>query len=448
MYLCIAPIIGPILLSLLLPFLTTLFLIGLPLVTRQTKPTLNTTATLSSSLGRSKRSHPVSGHQNSGGNGDDNNGDDHNNPDPKRSRLYHPHTAQCSPCVLWRQSGGDPNLKNSHPQSNSRHVGTEAFPLAQYSHFDNIIFHLSSDDCVCQPCHKDFRRKLNQENNIPRWAKVKQNYYSARENKHCIYCCGEECECGSVVQWGPDMWNSNNTSIPTWKKFLSLTGKVDHTTDHANHLCRNHYRRLLEVKAAQSCSICHSLDSSTWNLVCDVATSPDHICEAFQLELGSVHFFGWICAQCSLCYANDIQLEDSLSRGAQSGDPMTAQKSQLLIGVLDTLKNDGVVYTKDVMSQYKAILNSLHHIPKHQHNKLCNTFSKYLGNLSKNHHYSIFVPTFGIDAHGRVLYDQKKFSIHALNYMFKSREEEWKKQKSSWSIYRPANFPFPCKSNI
>lgn len=103
---------------------------------------------------------------------------------PKRRRnySYHPRRLQCLPCILWRQSGSDPNLKHLHPQDNSRHVGTEAVPLAQYARFDNTYFRLTSDDCVCQPCHKDFLRKHNQENRIPRWAKVKHRYYSAREN--------------------------------------------------------------------------------------------------------------------------------------------------------------------------------------------------------------------------------------------------------------------------
>ena len=62
-------------------------------------------------------------------------------------------------------------------------------------------------------------------------------------------------------------------SVSTWKKYLSLTGKIDHTNDNANHLCRTHYRRFLEVKGEQSCSVCHSLDSCTWKLVCDLYNS-------------------------------------------------------------------------------------------------------------------------------------------------------------------------------
>lgn len=41
---------------------------------------------------------------------------------------------------------------------------------------------------------------------------------------------------------------------------------------------------------------------------------------------------------------------------------MTAQKSQLLLSVLEKLKTDGVVFTKDVMKQYKVILNNLKQI--------------------------------------------------------------------------------------
>lgn len=55
-------------------------------------------------------------------------------------------------------------------------------------------------------------------------------------------------------------------------------------------------------------------------MVCDIAHNPDHICEAFQLELGSVNFFAWICSH---CYANDIQLEGDLSTATQSIDPIS-----------------------------------------------------------------------------------------------------------------------------
>ena len=165
--------------------------------------------------------------------------------------LIQPKQGTVLTVCLWRQSGSDLNLKHVHPLINSRHVGTEALPLSQYASYDTATFHLTSDDCICQPCYKDFQRKGNQENCIPRWAKIKQQYYSVRDNKHCMYCCENEseCACASIRQWAPEEWYGEDTSIVTWKKFLSLTGKIDYVVgDHANHLCRTHYRRLFELK--------------------------------------------------------------------------------------------------------------------------------------------------------------------------------------------------------
>ena len=77
-----------------------------------------------------------------------------------------------------------------------------------------------------------------------------------------MYCCENEsaCACASICQWAPEEWYGEDTSIVTWKKYLSLTGKIDHVVgDHANHLCRTHYRRLFELKELQACSVCNSL---------------------------------------------------------------------------------------------------------------------------------------------------------------------------------------------
>ena len=97
---------------------------------------------------RSKRPHHVG--ERSRGNGEG------NSDPPKRRRnfLYHPNREQCLPCVLWRQSGSDTNLKHVHPLINSRqHVGTQALPLSQYASYiyDTATFHLTSDDCTYMP---------------------------------------------------------------------------------------------------------------------------------------------------------------------------------------------------------------------------------------------------------------------------------------------------------
>ena len=52
------------------------------------------------------------------------------------------------------------------------------------------------------------RNRHNRENTVPRWAKIKLEFYAQRvhNEKHCIYCCGSECECEQIQQWGPDNW--------------------------------------------------------------------------------------------------------------------------------------------------------------------------------------------------------------------------------------------------
>ena len=65
----------------------------------------------------SKRTHHV---------GECSKGNGEGTPKRRQKFLYHPNRENCLPCVLWKQSGSDPNLKHVHPLFNSRHVGTEA----------------------------------------------------------------------------------------------------------------------------------------------------------------------------------------------------------------------------------------------------------------------------------------------------------------------------------
>ena len=58
--------------------------------------------------------------------------------------------------------------------------------------------------------------------------------------------------------------------------------------------------------------------------------------------------------------------------------------------MLETLKNDGIVFTKDIMSEYRAKLHVLKVERKH-HNHLCNSLTKYVSSVIKNQ-YQTYVP--------------------------------------------------------
>lgn len=150
------------------------------------------------------------------------------------------------------------------------------------------------------------------------------------------------------------------------------------------------------MKALQNCSVCDAIDSSTWKMVCDIEHDPDLICEAFQLNPGSVQLFSWICGQCSICYANDIQLEEHLIIDAHSSDPMTNRRSHLLLSVLNSLRTTGIAFTKEIMREHKAILTDLNpHADKQ--NKLTNSLRKYLSNLTtKSQYFKVFAPSAGV----------------------------------------------------
>ena len=393
-------------------------IITVPVETGQPAPTISVACSKSPSSSQKRYRSVDEGHVTGEGGGG---GSGSGGGSKRRKTLYHSSRAHCLPCILWEQSGSDSNLQHLHPIKDSRHVGADGAALSYYACNEGNTFELAWDDCVCKPCYTDFQR--NKENKgIPRWAKVRDQFYSARPTRHCIYCCEENgCNCEGIQQWGPEQWTGEDTTMIAWKKFLTLTGKVVQIPDHANHICRVHYRGVLKLKQSRSCSVCSSHDSSTWLLVCDLVPNPQLVETTFRLEPGSVGFFDWVCNQCALCYKGDAQLENTLMKDRESIDPFTAEKSKLLLDTLNLIESEGVVFTKDVMTRYKLVLSE-NSVPKTHHNRYCNTLIKYLTTLSSRRRYQTFTPPNNHNVSGKAIYDETKFTTHSLHYIFKQRE--------------------------
>ena len=419
--------------------------IRIPLDANSSQPTVNVGNNYSLKrpcLASRKRKRAYQGSQDK----DDRDGND--NPKRKRNSKFHPNRSVCLPCALWSQSGSDRRLKHFHPIDNSRHAGIEALVLSQYAAFDSIQFSLESSDCVCQPCYKDFiRNRDNSENIVPRWAKIRNEVYEQLiDNRHCIFCCGSVCECEQVTQWGPENWYGND-SISVWKQFLSLTGKVDYAiSDIINHVCRRHYRRIYELKNVRVCSICSLNDSSCWKLVCNLADSPEKVCDAFSMERGTVNFFDWVCEHCCLSYANDQRLIDQLDSDKQSTNPIIAHRSKLIEQMLVTLRNDGLIFTKDIITEFRGILNELH-IDIANYPRLCKSLGKYISTVTQGH-YASFAPIDVGDKLGRVIYDEDKFTTHSLVYIFNMKKDKWKGHKDLWQLVKNQASKFPTSKKF
>ena len=370
----------------------------------------------------------------------DEDGDSNRNPKRRRTSKFHPTRLECSPCAIWSQSGSDDRLSHHHPIMDSRHAGTNARALSQYAAFDGIQFSFVNDDCVCQPCYKDFMRNRNNgENTVPRWAKIRNEVYARRnENKRCVFCCGSVCECERVTQWGPENWYGRD-SIREWKQYLTLSGKVDYAIgDTVNHVCRQHYRRVHKLKTNRKCSIC-SLDTApNWKVVCNIADSPDRICEAFAVDKGTVNFHDWICGHCYLSYRNDKQLRNELASDKQSTNPIVAQRSKVIEQILTTLKTDGVVFTKDIMMDFRRILNELN-VDASNHARLWNSLRKYISTITQDRYESFTL----IDKLGRAIYDKEKFTTHSLTYIFKMKQDKWNEHKDLRQLVKRQTSMFP-----
>ena len=89
----------------------------------------------------------------------------------------------CLPCAIWKQSGGDTHFQQFHPIDDSRHAGSETLSFSLYTSFENITFDLGNNKYVCEPYYRDYTwNKHNRENIIPRWAKLKHDYYAQQLN--------------------------------------------------------------------------------------------------------------------------------------------------------------------------------------------------------------------------------------------------------------------------
>ena len=375
-------------------------------------------------------------------------GDRHDNPKRKRNSKFHPDRPACSPCVLWSQSGSDSRLRQFHPIDNSRHAGTEALALSRFATYDNINFILDSSDCVCQPCYKDFtRNRNNSENTVPRWAKIRHEVYNQIINiKHCIFCCGSMCDCEQVIQWGPENWYGKD-SISIWKQYLSLNGKVDYAiSDTINHVCRRHCRKIYEIKNSRACCICSLNTSSKWNLVCNIAESPQKVCDAFSLEKETINFFDWVCEHCCLSYANDQKLADQINNDKQSTNPVIARRSKLIEETLLTLQNEGLIFTKDVTTEFREILNELK-VDSKNHSRLCNSLTQYLNTVTRER-YESFTPANVGTKLGRIIYDKTKFTTHSLVYIFNLKKEKWNRYKHLHQLVKDQASKFPTSKHF
>ena len=119
--------------------------------------------------------------------------------------------------------------------------------------------------------------------------------------------------------------------------------------------------------------------------MCNIVKRSDDLCDAFSMEVGTIGFFDWICDRCCTCFTNEEQESDKLST-----NPIIARRSQLLEAMLTALKTDGVVFTKEIMTEFRAILNELN-VDVGNHSRLCNSLGKHISTLTRDR-YATFTP--------------------------------------------------------
>ena len=80
---------------------------------------------------------------------------------------------------------------------------------------------------------------------------------------------------------------------------------------------------------------------------------------------------------CCLCYANDQRLVEQLESDKASTNPIISHRSKLMDRMLTILKTDGLVFTKDIVLEFRQILNELN-VNTDSQSWLCNSLCKYI----------------------------------------------------------------------
>ena len=85
--------------------------------------------------------------------------------------------------------------------------------------------------------------------------------------------------------------------------------------------------------------------------------------------------------------------------------------------MLDTLANTGIIFTKDVIDEFRSFLQD-NGVDENKQSRLCQPFRKYMDTM--------------IVLHGRLErqynYDKHKFSTHSVNYIIRCTMEKGKQQ--------------------
>ena len=81
------------------------------------------------------------------------------------------------------------------------------------------------------------------------------------------------------------------------------------------------------------------------------------------------------------------------------------------------------MFIKEVRAEFINFLTS-NNIETTKHSYLCKSLIKYLDTATKAC-YKTYVPPENDRALGKVIYNNKLFSIHSLNYILKLKKAEW-----------------------
>ena len=355
------------------------------------------------------------------GRGDEDDNDD-DIPQSKRGRMSKFHEV-CSPCSIWQQSGSDPNLQSYHKVSNKRNMrypgnDSDATKMSRYVSFENVSIALLSDSCICDGCQRDFERNKNNENSIPRWVKIKREFYlrASTRNKHCVLCCtiGEQCVCHLIDEWGPESWYQID-NIETWRKYLQDSGIIDHQVPRdASHVCKNHFRAIRKLVNARKCGICsNSFNDSWWKLVSEVGVELQEITEAFGLSEGSLKVHDWVCKHCRLYLTDKTRLCNVLEADTTSTDHITRKRAEIVKEGIEKIRHQGISFTSDIINEFKA---SVPDDQEHSTKGLVKAFSYYLHVAMKKHSFSVYTP--GTKRFGQAYFDKNIFTEKSVPYVF------------------------------
>ena len=142
--------------------------------------------------------------------------------------------------------------------------------------------------------------------------------------RHCILCCGDNCHCTNIQDWGPSTWHGDQ-SVQRWGKYFVQKHVCKGVSPMAVDICRSHLREVRRLISNRQCLICTTTHCEKW----------------FPTTLE----FEWFCEACQTGSHGKARMQDMLKRDNESDNEMKQIRARIIEEALSEIQENTFVYT-------------------------------------------------------------------------------------------------------